>query len=178
MHATTPWPAAAPLLTPRLSLEPLRVEHAREAAAVFDDVRLHAWTGGAPDSPAQLEARYGRQCEGRSPDGTQGWLNWMLRRTSDRRLIGTVQATLRRRPGDGLVEASLAWVVGVDYQGSGYGREGALAMAGWLRERGVAELVAYIHPGHDASMGIARALGLNAFDVVVDGEVLWSDAGE
>ncbi len=100
----------------------------------------------------------------------------MLRRTSDGQLVGTVQATLHR-PATGLLRASLAWVVGVDYQGRGYGHEGALAMARRLREQGVTEFVAYIHPEHHASMGIARALGLDASDVVVDDEILWSDAG-
>ncbi|MFD6533458.1 GNAT family N-acetyltransferase [Streptomyces sp. NPDC060184] len=169
---------AVPLTTPRLALEPLAVEHAREAVSLFDDVRLHTWTGGSPSTLAQLEARYERQSAGRSPDGTQGWLNWMLRRTSDGVLIGTVQATsYRRQPSEEAVEASLAWVVGVDHQGAGHGREGALAMASWLRARGVAGLAAYIRPGHTASAGIARAVGLRATDVVRDGEVRWSDSG-
>ncbi|MCX5400955.1 GNAT family N-acetyltransferase [Streptomyces sp. NBC_00102] len=177
------WPTAAPLTTPRLSLEPLRADHAPEAVSVFDDVRLHTWTGGSPRSLAQLEARYARQSAGRSPDGTQGWLNWMARRTSDGLLIGTVQATLDRRPaaegppaGDA-IEAAVAWVVGVDHQGAGYGREAALAMASWLRAQGVGGLAAYIRPGHGASEGIARALGLRASDVVADGEARWSDSG-
>ncbi|MCA1221816.1 GNAT family N-acetyltransferase [Streptomyces sp. 8L] len=174
----SPWLAAVPLTTPRLSLEPLRVEHAREAVSVFDDVRLHTWTGGTPSSLAQLEAQYERQSAGQSPDATQGWLNWMLRRTSDGQLIGTVQATLHRPAAGDALEASLAWVVGVDYQNKGYGREGALAMASWLRTQGVGSLAAYIHPGHDASMGIARALGLRTSDVVEDGEVRWSDTGK
>jgi hypothetical protein len=40
----------------------------------------------------------------------------------------------------------------------------------------VDELTAYIHPGHEASIGIARALGLSATSVLVDGEVRWTDA--
>lgn len=173
----SPWLVAVPLTTPRLRLEPLRVEHAREAVSVFDDVRLHTWTGGAPSSLAQLEDRYERQAVGRSPDATQGWLNWMLRRSSDGQLVGTVQATSYRSTAGSSLEASLAWVVGVDHQNEGYGREGALAMASWLRAQGVGELAAYIHPGHDASKGIARALGLRASDVVLDNEVRWSDSG-
>jgi RimJ/RimL family protein N-acetyltransferase len=95
----------------------------------------------------------------------------------DGQLVGTVQATLHC-PAAGCLEASLAWVMGIGYQSNGYGRDGAVAMARWLRTQGVAGLVAYIHPGHDASMGIARALGLTASDVVMDGEVRWSDSGQ
>lgn len=150
------------------------MEHAREAVSVFSDVELHAWTGGQPCSLEQLEARYRRQVAGQSPDGTRGWLNWMLRRRSDGRLVGTVQATLSHVAA-GRCVAELAWVVGLGYQRNGYGREGARAMVSWLRTRRVAELVAHIPPGHDASIGVARALGLTATDVVVDGEVRWSD---
>ncbi|WEH38672.1 GNAT family N-acetyltransferase [Streptomyces sp. AM 2-1-1] len=171
------WPAAVPLTTPRLVLEPLRVDHAPEAVTVFDDVRLHTWTGGTPDSLAQLVSRYERQSAGRSPDGTRGWLNWILRRTSDGRVIGTVQATVYRPASGNALEASVAWVIGTAHQNEGYGREAALAMASWLRARGVAELAAYIRPGHDASAAVARALGLRASAVVEEDEVRWSDSG-
>ncbi|MFD1326060.1 GNAT family N-acetyltransferase [Micromonospora sonneratiae] len=187
MPDQTPWLTAAPLVTPRLHLEPLRVAHAREAAPVFNDVRLHTWIGGEPRSFEQLEAQYRRQSAGQSADGTQGWLNWLLRRASDGQLVGTVQATLSR-PADErvdgrsptdrrLVEAALAWVVGVDHQGNGYAREGALAMAHWLRAHEVDRLTAYIHPGNDASVAVARTLGLAPTDIVLDGEVRWSDSG-
>ncbi|MFD8805434.1 GNAT family N-acetyltransferase [Streptomyces sp. NPDC059597] len=152
------------------------MEHAREAFAFLDDVRLHTWTGGTPGTPAELEARYARQAAGHSPDGGQGWLNWLLRRRTDARLVGTVQATLSRVPGGG-TEAVLAWVTGTAYQGEGYAREGASAMAQWLRAGGVSALVAYIHPGHAASGAVARRLGLVPSDTVVDGEVRWEDHG-
>ncbi|MFH8338282.1 GNAT family N-acetyltransferase [Streptomyces sp. AM6-12] len=168
-------PTATPLDTPRLRLEPLRVAHAAEAVRVFDDVRLHTWTGGAPATLAELEARYRRQSAGHSPDGSQGWLNWMLRRRADGRLVGTVQATLQASDGDH-TEAELAWVIGVGHQGEGYGQEGALAMAAWLRARGADRLTAHIHPGHEASKGIARSLGLRPTDRSTDGEVLWATA--
>ncbi|MFJ9341517.1 GNAT family N-acetyltransferase [Streptomyces sp. NPDC101733] len=176
MGSSDSWPAADPLVTTRLTLEPLRGAHAEEAFALFDDVRLHAWTGGEPSSLAELRARYGRQSAGRSPDGSQGWLNWMLRRSQDGRLVGTVQATVCRA-GDGVLEASLAWVTGVEHQGNGYAVEAARAVAGWLRTRGVSELSAHIHPDHAASAGVARALGLTASDTLVDGETRWSTSG-
>lgn len=175
MSSTTSWPVADLITTARLRLEPLRVDHAAEAVTVLRDERLYTWIGGSPPSLAQLAERYRQQSVGHSPDGTQGWLNWMLRRTCDNQLVGTVQATLYR-PVPDRIEAELAWVVGVDYQGNGYGREGALAMMWWLRDRSVSGFVAHIHPGHAASIGIARALGLAETPVVSDGEVRWSDA--
>ncbi|MFE5509509.1 GNAT family N-acetyltransferase [Streptomyces sp. NPDC056529] len=176
MTPLTQWPLAERLTTSRLSLEPLRAEHAPEAFPVFDDARLHTWTGGKPYTLEELQARYAFQAGGTSPDGSQGWLNWMLRRADDGRLAGTVQATLYRT-GSGEVEASLAWVVGVEHQGGGYAGEAARAMADWLRTRGATSLVAFIHPDHEASAGVARSLGLTPTDEVADGEVRWSDSG-
>ncbi len=173
---TATWPTATPVMTSRLRLEPLRVEHAPEAVSVFDDVRLHKWTGGTPCTLEELEAKYQRQSVGQSPDGRQGWLNWILRRLADGQLIGTVQATLYH-PKTGGIEAELAWVIGSEHQGNGYGREGALAMSGWLREHGVGGLTAHIHPQHEASIGIARALGLSATKEMSGEEVLWRDSG-
>ncbi|MFI6006256.1 GNAT family N-acetyltransferase [Streptomyces sp. NPDC051366] len=176
MTPSAHWPVADQLTTPRLALEPLRTEHAPEAFPVFDDARLHTWTGGEPSSLEELQVRYARQAAGRSPDGSQGWLNWMLRRSADGLLVGTVQATLYRTE-DGGLEASLAWVIGVEHQGKGYAREGAVAMAAWLRAREVSALAACIHPEHAASAGVARALGLTASDALVDGETRWSTSG-
>ncbi|MEV5410109.1 GNAT family N-acetyltransferase [Thermopolyspora sp. NPDC052614] len=170
----TTWPAAEPIATARLRLEPLRADHAPESFVVLNDQRLHTWTGGSPRSLDQLRAQYRLQAAGCSPDGSRGWLNWMLRRTADARIIGTVQATLWR-PDPRRLEAELAWVVGTGQQGNGYGREAALAMARWLRARGVCRLTAYIHPAHHASAAIARALGLAPTGTVHDGEILWSD---
>lgn len=144
--------------------------------AVFDDVRLHAWIGGAPCTLDELKEKYLRQSAGQSADGQQGWLNWLLRHRPDGQVIGTVQATLHQ-PAVDHVEAELAWVVGVEHQGRGFGRESALGMVTWLREHGVDGLAAHIHPQHRSSIGIAQALGLAATDTVSDGEILWSDAG-
>jgi RimJ/RimL family protein N-acetyltransferase len=67
----------------------------------------------------------------------------------------------------------LAWVVGVRFQGAGYAREAAAAVLEWLQDAGVRRFVAYIHPRHAASMGVARALGMAPIDERVDGEVVW-----
>lgn len=167
------WLAAAPLRSARLMLEPLELGHADEAFDAFDDPRLHTYTGGQPASLDELRARFARQVVGRSADGSQGWLNWMLRRQDTDQLVGTVQATLSLDEDDGL-QAELAWVVASDQQGRGYASEAAVAVAGWLREHAVGILIADIHPEHHASAGVARAVGLHATATVVDGEVRWT----
>ena len=69
----------------------------------------------------------------------------------------------------------LAGVIGARHQRRGYARDAAGAMAMWLREQGARTLVADIHPDHEASMAIARSLGLRAgHDVLESGEIRWT----
>jgi RimJ/RimL family protein N-acetyltransferase len=164
------WPTAEPIETARLTLEPLRVEHAGEMADVLADPGLYRYVGGAPPSAAQLEARYARQVVGRSPDERHGWLNWTVRERAGA-AVGTVQATLTVI--DGQTEAEIAWVIGSAYQRRGYATEAAGAMVQWLRSRAATTIVAHIHPDHQASMAVARHLGLGATDSIVGGETRW-----
>lgn len=95
--------------TERLDLLPLRVEHAEEMATVLSDPALHAFIGGEPDTPAALRSRYERMVAG-SPDPAVIWLNWVIRLRAERRLTGTVQATVSGKI------AEIAWVVGTRWQ--------------------------------------------------------------
>lgn len=165
------FPPGPALAGPRLDLEPLRVEHAEEMSPLLDDPGLHVFIGGEPASLADLRERYRRQSAGRSSDGSQWWLNWVARRREDARAVGTVQATVTIE--DDVLVAEVAWVVATQHQGHGYAREAAGVAVGWLREQGVSKLVAHVHPDHQASQGVARAVGLTATTTVVDGETRW-----
>jgi RimJ/RimL family protein N-acetyltransferase len=168
----TSWPSADRLLTPRLSLEPLRIEHARELASVLADPALYAHIGESPPPEAELEARYVRQTRGVSPDGARGWLNWALRMRREAQLVGVVQGTLSEH--DGTVDAELAWMVAARQQGCGLATEAASAVTGWLRTAGVTALSAHIHPDNGASAAVARRIGLIPTPVLEAGETLWT----
>ncbi len=165
------WPAAQQIHTSRLRLEPLRIQDAEEAAARFDDPRLHEFIGGEPATVDELRARYARQVVGHSADAGEGWLNWIVRRDDTGELVGTVQATLRQTGAH--VDAEVAWVVASPYQGQGIASEASSAMVEWLRDQGVNRIVALVHPDHSASSKVARSLGLIPTDDVVDGEIRW-----
>jgi RimJ/RimL family protein N-acetyltransferase len=152
-------------------LEPLRPDHARELAAVLDDPALHAFTGGAPASEEQLHARYTRQAAGQSPDGAEGWLNWVARDRETQGPVGTIQATIT--DGDDGRCAALAWIIATSRQGEGLATEAAGAAMDWLRDQGVTRFVANIHPDHGASAAVARHLGLAATEARCAGEVRW-----
>jgi RimJ/RimL family protein N-acetyltransferase len=170
------WPDAEQIDTPRLTLEPLRIEHAGEMCPVLDDRSLHQYIGGKPLNLGQLRARYVVQVTGHSPDGAQGWLNWIMRHSTEQAVVGTVQATLSHQQGS--MSAEIAWIVASPYQRRGYATEAARAIVGWLRQQGVDVFTAHIHPEHEASVRVARRLGLTATDAMVDGETRWVSGGK
>ncbi|MDX2649028.1 GNAT family N-acetyltransferase [Streptomyces sp. PA03-1a] len=159
------------LTTARLVLEPLRVEHAEEMAAVLGDPGLHEFTGGAPYDAPGLRARYARLVAGSGDPSVSGW-NWVVRLRADDRLAGTVQATVAWDTPDGTV-AEVAWVVGTPWQGRGIATEAAVVLVTWLAVLPVDRVVAHVHPGHRASGAVAAAAGLAATSLVVDGETRW-----
>jgi RimJ/RimL family protein N-acetyltransferase len=140
-------------------------------APLLDDPNLQTFIGGAPAGLLELQQRYRRQVAGRAPDGSQVWLNWVVRRLDDGRAIGTVQATVAEEAGE--LVADVAWVVATAQQGRGYAREAAQVMVAWLRQQGAGRVVAHVHPQHEASAAVARAVGLTPSGRVVDGEVRW-----
>jgi RimJ/RimL family protein N-acetyltransferase len=144
-------------------------DDAAELFPVLQDVRLHAFVGGEPPgSVEQLRERYERQVVGRSPDGSERWMNWVLRERRSGAAIGYLQATVA---GD---DAVVAWVVGAEWQGRGYAKESARALVRWLRSNGIAgEITAAISPRHAASIAVARSAGFEPTDRTVDGEVVW-----
>jgi RimJ/RimL family protein N-acetyltransferase len=169
-------PAVEPITTGRLVLEPLRVEHAGEMRAVLAAPELYTFIGGRPPTLAELQSRY-RQMVAGPPAGRQvGWLNWVIRQQQDGRLAGTVQATIWPEPGDGadpVLRASVAWVVGLPWQGQGIAAEAAQALIGWLRARQVTAIMATIHPDNAASSAVARHAGLTPTADVIDDEIVW-----
>lgn len=158
--------------TARLTLEPLTTEHAAEMVDVLAAPELYRFIGGRPPTPAELRARYATQAVGRSSDGSERWLNWVVRERQTAAAVGFVQATVRQRDGD--LRASVAWVLGPAGQHRGQAAEAATAMLAWLRSRGVTAVDAYIRPDHEASMAVARRCGLRSTGETVDGEVRWT----
>lgn len=162
---------ASRLISRRLALEPLRLEHADELVPLLSDASLHRFIGGTPPTPQELRARLERQVRGRSPDGSELWLNWVARTRPGGQVVGTMQATVHRE--QNTLVAVLAWTIGSAHQGRGMATEAAGLMAAWLRRQGIRCLRAHIHPRHNASMAVAAAIGLQPTETMVSGERRW-----
>ncbi|WP_146071706.1 GNAT family N-acetyltransferase [Cryobacterium sp. Y50] len=72
------WPTTEPIISVRLLLEPLSVEHVPAMIEVLADPSLYEYTGGEIPSLTVLEKRYAAQAVGHSDDGSQWWLNWIV----------------------------------------------------------------------------------------------------
>jgi RimJ/RimL family protein N-acetyltransferase len=156
-----------PIDTARLRLDPLTLDDGDDLFPVLNDPRLHTFTGGAPMTRDALGKWIAFVVPGHSPDGGEIWRNWVVRLREEGRAIGTTQATI---VGD---EATLAWTIGTEWQGHGYAKEAAAAVALWVATSGVVWLRVAIRPGHEASATVARSIGLAPTTEVVDGEVVW-----
>ena len=162
-------PAGEPLSTARLRLDPLAEADADVMVGVLADPALYTVIGGDPPALEQLRVRYAAMAVGRSPDGGEQWLNWIVRLRAGGTAVGTVQATLW----GGRARAELAWVIGAPWQGRGYATESATALVAWLRAGGVRLVTAHVHPDHAASRAVASRAGLVPTDEYHDGEQRW-----
>ncbi|MGK5728580.1 GNAT family N-acetyltransferase [Streptomyces sp. URMC 124] len=156
--------------TGRLSLVPLGVEHAVEMAEVLSDPALYVFIGGAPQPLPALLARYERLVAG-SSDPAETWWNWVIRVRGEERLAGTVQATVKTTERGRVAE--VAWVVGTAWQRRGIATEAARGLIAWLQEKGIRVVRAHIHPDHQASAGVAAAIGLAPTGCWHEGEMRW-----
>lgn len=157
-----------PILTGRLTLEPLAIEHATEMVDVLASELLYTFTGGEAPTEHGLRERYERQIAG-SGRADEVWKNWIIRTLDDGRAVGFVQADINGSC------AELAWVLGVEHQGRGFASEAVAAVQGVLMNEGATLFEAFIHPGHAASQAVARRAGMaRTGEVDDDGEDRWA----
>jgi RimJ/RimL family protein N-acetyltransferase len=144
------------MLTPRLRLEPLQPDHAEAMFEGLRDPRLYAFVPDEPPTSIDaLRERYERLATRRSPDGSQGWLNWAIADRRSGAYLGYAQATVR---GDG--SAAVAYVLFADVWGSGYAREAMRAVLSELaEEHGCDRADASVEPGNARSIALLEALG-------------------
>lgn len=148
-----------PLPSPRVVLETLVPAHAAEMFPVLADPAIyHHLDYGPPASVAALQALYTRLEAGRSPDGHEVWLNWLVRRLDDGTPAGYVQATVM--PG------RLAWVGYVfapRHWGQGLASEAMReVLARLARDHPVPQLLAVAEVANTRSIALLTRLGFEA----------------
>jgi ribosomal-protein-alanine N-acetyltransferase len=148
-------PAMTPIESPSLRLEPLVAAHADEmfgpmsAAAIYDYM-----PGQPPTSAAALRERYGRLEKRSSADGSERWLNWVVRLNSQD-CVGFVQTTIYPR-----LSADFAFAFAPAYWGRGIAFEACCTVLPCLgRDFAVRALFATVDPKNLRSVRLLQRLG-------------------
>lgn len=148
------------LRTARLSLEPLAPQHAAEMFPLLLDPAIYRYLDYGP--PASVEALYDlymRLQAGRSDDGSEVWLNWLLRlHAGHRKAIGYVQATVT--PGS---QAFVGYVVASSHWSHGYAAEAMTAMLEHLSTAHPVPVIrAVVEIDNARSIALLQRLGFQA----------------
>jgi RimJ/RimL family protein N-acetyltransferase len=154
--------------TPRLVLEPLAEHHADVMFGVLSDPTIYEHLDyEAPPSLEHLRGVYRKLAVGHSPDGEEGWLNWIVMHPQ-RGPIGVVQSTVLQQQHT----AWVAYVLAQPHRGFGFAREAAAAMVDHLiGALGVTMLLAMIEDANEPSRQLLLKLGFAAADA--DQQARW-----
>lgn len=147
------------LVAPGMRLEPLAVAHAPEMFAVLSDPAIYEFENEPPASEAALADRYARLQSRRSGDGTQAWLNWVIRLSSGE-ACGYVQATVLES-----AVALVAYELASRYWRQGIATAAVTVMLDELRDHyGMTTAFAVLKARNHRSAGLLRKLGFAVAD--------------
>jgi RimJ/RimL family protein N-acetyltransferase len=153
--------------TARCTLEPQVAAHADAMFVVLRDPAIYEYENSPPASLESLRERFAKLESRRSADGSESWLNWIVR-TGTAGPIGYVQATIRS---DG---ALIAYEFASAHWGQGLASEAVIAMIGELVEHyRVQQLSALLKRANHRSRRLLERLG---FSVASDDERAAQDA--
>ncbi len=157
-----------------LLLEPQTVQHADEMFVVLCDPAIYEYENQPPTSIEWLRTRFEKLESRRSADGTEQWLNWVIR-IRGAGLVGYVQATVHpdRR-------AAIAYELSSAHWGRGLARGAVDSMLGELVERyGVTTFTAVAKRENFRSIRLLDRLGFvpadpgqRAIDAIEPDEIL------
>jgi RimJ/RimL family protein N-acetyltransferase len=144
------------LVADRLTLEPQRASHAEAMFVVLSDPAIYEYENAPPPSLEWLRARFIRLETRVSNDGSEQWLNWVIRLAGGE-LIGYVQATVHENGSAGIgYELASAW------WGRGYATIAVRAMIGELAAHyGVRQLNAIAVGRNHRSRRLLERLGFS-----------------
>ena len=137
-------------------LEPQIAAHAPAMFEVLSDPAIYEFEGQPPPSLERLAAGYRRRESRVSPDGSEQWLNWVVRLPSSE-LAGYVQATVLT---SGV--SYVAYEFASKYWRQGVGSASVSAMMQELSQTyGVTMFVAVLKAANFRSVGLLRHLGFS-----------------
>ena len=140
------------------TLEPRTAAHAEAMFAVLADPALYEFVEETP--PLSVEAlrdRFARSESRQSPDGTEHWLNWVVRGAS-REVAGYVQATVEAN-----LDTNVAYMFGKAHWGRGLATQAVARMLDVVAaEFGVTRFFIVAERANPRSIHVAERLGFAA----------------
>ena len=144
------------LCTSRCTLEPLVVAHAHDMFRVLSDPAIYEFENEPPISEQWLARRYELLESRGSPDGTEQWLNWVVRLPTGE-LAGYVQATVLA---SGM--SHVAYELNSRHWRQGIGSSAVAAMLQELHSTyAVHTFIAVLKTANHRSMAFLRCLGFS-----------------
>lgn len=145
------------IVTPELTLEPLRVDHAEAMFELLGDDAIYTYLDySAPPSVGHLRNVYARLEVRKSPDRSEAWLNWVIR-PREQDLVGYVQTTVASNG-----SATVAYVLASKYWGHGYAQRAMQAMLEHLASAyGVDRCSATVEVENQRSIRLLERLGFH-----------------
>ena len=130
--------------------------HAAELFDALSDPAIYAYISEPPPkSVPVLTERYRRLESRASADGSEQWLNWVIRRIEDRQCVGYVQATIHPRN-----TADFAFVLAPPFWGFGLAREASkIALSALFAEFQVTVVFATVDERNVRSSTLLSRLG-------------------
>ena len=145
------------LRTASLLLEPQVVAHAAEMFDVLSDPAIYEFENSPPKSRAWLEDRFAKLESRVSADGTEQWLNWVIRLPTGA-LAGYVQATVTDER-----TAHIAYELASKFWRQGIGSASVNAMLSELETNyGVRAFSATLKAKNDRSLALLKSLGFGS----------------
>ena len=149
------------LVTSLTRLEPVRVAHAAEMLVLLSDPRIYEHLDRKPPASLQeLEERYRRYETTFSPDGTERWLNWIIRPHDGGACAGFMQSSVNA---DG--SADFGYILGPAFWGRGLAFDAASAVIRALHDDfAVTALYATADRLNERSIRLLSRLGFQRID--------------
>jgi RimJ/RimL family protein N-acetyltransferase len=132
----------------RLVYERITRNHAKEMERVLCDPRVyvHVDDGISPTFDALVESFLLREIGSSGNRRHETWVDYMVRTKDSQVAIGRVEATVIEH------RAEVAYILGVDYWGKGYGSESLVWLQHFIQKNfGVREFWATVTPGNESS---------------------------
>jgi RimJ/RimL family protein N-acetyltransferase len=142
-------------MKPTVTLEPRTMAHAEELFPVLAEAALYEFIDEEP--PLSVEAlrhKLARSESRKSPDGSEHWLNWVVRDSSGR-VAGYVQATVRSN-----LDTNVAYAIGSAFWGRGLATEAVAQMLDIVATGfGVKRFIVIAERRNTRSIRLAERLG-------------------